>query len=920
MMLTLARRYVPLLVLASLIGHDQPLSAEDQGQTLWVEAERPSRSDMIRHPQWYDRVKSEELSSGDWLSHFSDDRPGTAEYDLDIPQAGRYAFWLRANPVQAALDYRLDEGDWQPVDFCQADQQVYLADDEKPDLRFVAWTRLDDLELSAGRHVLSFRTRSNLHHHGAIDAFVLTTEAFVPRGLDRPGASNLTVFGGAGTWPFRPEPDTFREDALLDLRSLNEEIAGQNGFVRRTDDGNGFLLGDGSPVRFWAVTTYVQRQGELEALKHHARFLAKRGVNMVRYHGHLEPKPEEHPEASLTDPDPEALDQAWKLVAGMKDSGIYTTLSPYWAANFKQVPARFGIEGWPEDQSPQGLLFFNPTLQQSYKSWLRKLLATPNPYTGIPLAEDPALAVIQLQNEDSMLFWTMQNVKGRQLELLGKQFGNWLVNKYGLLDSAIRAWDGDRMRDDDFDRGIVGIHIVWEWTQSRSGGRKARLDDQLQFFGETMYAFNQEIARYLRDELGCRQLINAGNWKTADPIRLEDVERWSYTANDIIAVNRYYSPVHLGPDRGWRINAGDRFANRSALLDPRSLPTNIKQVAGFPTMLTETKWVPPLTYQAEAPVLASVYSALTGIDGFIWFSTGETEWSLVDRAEWNAASRKKWEIATPMVLGQFPAAALIYRLGYVTEGEPVIIEHRTLDELWQREPPIIAEDPSYDPNRDLGDSARRVEQTGPDAVDPLAFLAGPVVVSYNSDPSRSEVADLDALIHRDLQRVGSVTGEVVVNFGQGLCGLNAPKAQGVVGFLDRVGTFTFRDVTISSQNSYGAVLAVSLDDQPLATSRSILVQLGTEALPTGWTTHPTTLSIDDGQREIDGFEIVETGRMPWAIARTKGSIRVQNPQLTSAVVLDPNGVPVRSLDVTTSDGSLNVDLPAEALYVVLQTD
>ena len=92
-----------------------------------------------------------------------------------------------------------------------------------------------------------------------------------------------------------------------------------------------------------------------------------------------------------------------------------------------------------------------------------------------------------------MLFWTMQSVKGRQLQLLGEQFGTWLRKKYGSLDRALRAWDGDAMPEDDFSLGIVGIHIVWEWTQEREGGRKRRLDDQLQFFAATMYRFNQEI-------------------------------------------------------------------------------------------------------------------------------------------------------------------------------------------------------------------------------------------------------------------------------------------------------------------------------------------------------------------------------------------------------------------------------------------
>src|SRR5436305_142859 len=133
----------------------------------------------------------------------------------------------------------------------------------------------------------------------------------------------------AGTWPFLPQRDTFRRDAVLDLRGLNEKVAGQSGFVRLSKDGESFVLGDGSPVRFWALTTYVQRDRSAEDLAHHARFLAKRGVNMVRLHGHLEPKDKN---ARLTDADPKTIEEAWKLVAAMKKEGIYTTLSPYWAA------------------------------------------------------------------------------------------------------------------------------------------------------------------------------------------------------------------------------------------------------------------------------------------------------------------------------------------------------------------------------------------------------------------------------------------------------------------------------------------------------------------------------------------------------------------------------------------------------------
>ncbi len=872
---------------------------------------------MSRHPWWYDQVKKNLLSGGDWISHWSDDRDGTIEYALQVPATAHYHFWIRANPVGTRLAYRMDSGAWTPIDMAEnLLDTVNVAADDKPDLRFLAWKRVGDLALSRGRHTISFRMSSENHHHGAIDVFALTTRPFLPRGTARPEeAKGLVQTGTGGTWPFLPERDTFRPDAVFDLRQLNEKVAGQSGFVRLSRDGDSFILGDGSPVRFWAVTTYVQRDRSAPDLAHHARFLAKRGVNMVRFHGELESKDKG---AGLTDVDPKAIDEAWKLVAAMKQEGIYTTISPYWAASLKHVPASWGIEGWPENHDAQGLLFFNPKLQEGYRAWLKALLAPVNPYTGIPLARDPALAIIQLQNEDSMLFWSMQNVKGRQLELLGEQFGRWLKKKYGALDRAVRAWDADAMPEDDLARGRLGIAIVWEWTQERGGGHKKRLDDQLQFFAETMHDFNRETARYLRDELGCKQLINAGNWKTADTTRLNDVERWSYTANEVLAVNSYYSPVHIGPDRGWRIDRGDYFEDSSALLNPRGLPLNLKQVSGHPMMVTESHWVPPLGYQSEGPFLVSVYQSLTGVDAFYWFGTGETEWSNTDRADWDAASRQKWSIATPMVLGQFPAAALAFRKGYIQQGQPVVAEHRSLRQLWERALPLISEDPSYDPNRDRGDSARRSSHGL--AVDPLAFLAGPVTVVYGSDPARTKIAGLSRLIDHRQNTVQSITGQVTWNFAAGVCTLDAARAKGASGFLKQSSPIKLKGLTIQSADDYATVLLVSLDDRPLDSSKRVLVQVGTRARPTGWVERETTFQGDDGKQTFHGKQVVDTGTMPWAIAETKMTITLSNPGLTKAARLDINGQPQAKLKPVPGAQGVQLRLPGDCLYVVLEAN
>ncbi len=58
---------------------------------------------------------------------------------------------------------------------------------------------------------------------------------------------------GDDIWAF-PGPTDSDGERVLDLRCLNEEVAGQSGFVHRSEDGNELLLGDGEPVRFWAVS------------------------------------------------------------------------------------------------------------------------------------------------------------------------------------------------------------------------------------------------------------------------------------------------------------------------------------------------------------------------------------------------------------------------------------------------------------------------------------------------------------------------------------------------------------------------------------------------------------------------------------------------------------------------------------------
>ncbi|HWX18346.1 MAG TPA: hypothetical protein VN578_00440 [Candidatus Binatia bacterium] len=718
-------------------------------------------------------------------------------------------------------------------------------------------------------------------------------------------ASNATEAPGDGAWAFQPPRDEFSPDALLDLRRLNEAVAGEHGFVRRSADGSDFVLGDGRPARFWAVNDAAFDK----ALARHARFLAKRGINMVRFHGNITPGGNDLSAIDRVD-----RDRLWKEVAAMKKEGIYVTYSPYWAGASRAKPAM----GYLDDGGNHnwGLLFFDPKLRQAYKNWLRQVLTEKNPYTGVPLAQDPALAIIQIQNEDSLLFWTTQGIKGAARQELRRQFGAFAVKKYGSLDKAKAAWQGaapspDQDGPDDFANGEAALFITWELTQHRgNAGQQQRCADQMQFLTETMYQFNNMIGDYLKNDLGCKQLVNAGNWRTADNVTMLDAERFSYSANDVMAVNRYYDGAHEGHNKGWAICNGDRFTDDSVLRRPRELPLTLKQVAGFPMMITESSWVPPLSYQSEGPFLVAAYQSLTGVDAFFWFATGEEDWRQPGSANGFLPSEGKWVCATPMLMGQWPAAALMYRLGYVKQGAPVVSEQRALSDLWHRRMPIIAEDAGYDPNRDQPNLSKEPNIKG--GIDPLAYLVGPVVVKYGGDPAQSQAADLTQYLDRQRKTARSITGELTLNYGEGWCKLDTPKAQGVTGFLKTAGTCKCSDLEIRSGNDYATVLAVAMDNQPLKASAKILVQVGTAERPLGWKTKPAQVAGRAGE------EVVSFRHAPWMIVGADIALAIANTTLKTARVLDANGMPVKDIPLEQSAGRNTFTFPPDALYVVLQ--
>jgi hypothetical protein len=741
-----------------------------------------------------------------------------------------------------------------------------------------------------------------------------------------------------GSWAFEHEEGVHGEGCAIDLRSLNEEEAGASGWIRLSDDGNSFVRGDGEPIRFWAASTFAEHLDN-DQRDQHARWLAKMGFNMARIN--IIRLPSKQPRSKVTDVDERWVERTWHLQAAMKKHGLYSVYVLHSAWNYDGADmSEWGIEGYSGRKgeegasggAPTGLLYFNPELQKGFKAQVKALLARENPYTGIPVAQDPSVPILLINSEDTLLFYTLNNIREPQMRVLGRRFGDWLTSKYGSLGKAVEAWDGDVAGDeailaDDLANGTVGIYNVWHLTREALGGRslepgrRQRFADQTEFLARLMHDFTLEMKRYLREELGCRQLIIAGNFYPADPVHMMDADRWSQTAGDIIGENQFFEGYRGGDAWSFLIREGDPFINRSVCnvftgpttpAEPGwSVPLAKKHVVGHPTFLTSSMWTEPSKWRGEAPFMVAAYGSLTGLDAYSWEGVGETP-EYDERAAWNidgSSSILVYRSQQPPIPQGFPAAALAFRKGYIREGDAVVHEERTLEALWDRRTALISENEVY-----ARFNALRTDR----GLDPKVFFVGPVEVVYGGDPSKTTTANLADYVNYEAQTLDSVTREIHLDYGKGYCAVDAAKCQGVSGFLASAGRVELSSIAVESTNEFASLLVVPLDDKPLSQSARVLVQVSTVALPTDWESVPAEFSFEGSGGNVKGERIVQIGRAPWQIANTEVAFSIENAGLSKAILLDSAGRPTRPVPTQREGSWLRLQLPPTATYVVLE--
>ncbi len=261
----------------------------------------------------------------------------------------------------------------------------------------------------------------------------------------------VTTVAGPEWFPFKGSNDV--GPSAIGFQGWLEKPAGKHGGVRMK--GSRFVFEDGTPVKFWG-TNLSYRDGAPEkpnADLTAARF-AKWGVNAVRLHKPFGPGWEGiGDEIDGTKLTAKGLDQMDYFMAKLKQHGVYYGLSHTYGyrirpGNRERYLAydeiKTGLGG-----NTYGLINFAEDVQDLLIESVIGALRHKNPYTAQTWAEDPALAYIELHNEDDIFFYTTENVLTKcptYRKDLVRRFAQWLKAKYGTQADLAKAWRGRSSR------------------------------------------------------------------------------------------------------------------------------------------------------------------------------------------------------------------------------------------------------------------------------------------------------------------------------------------------------------------------------------------------------------------------------------------------------------------------------------------
>jgi hypothetical protein len=435
-------------------------------------------------------------------------------------------------------------------------------------------------------------------------------------------------------------PDSDTTHNVVDMSFLNEGIAGGSGFVK-VSNGH-FIDGKGNRIRFFGTNlTFSSCFPDKETAVLIAGRLRKLGMNVVRFH-HMDnqPVPGGIWDSTMKELDPGQLDKLDWLVYQLKLHGIYSNINTHVSRNYPGSD----YKGIDQFNYGKGIDQFYPPYVEMQKEFAKMLLTHKNPYTGTTYTDEPAVAFVEVNNENSLMSnWSLlPKLNKEHKAALLQQWKEWLGTHKEFLTK------------EGFNSDLFGI--ISSYSEKTPVLQKEMF---WSFLMDRELSYAKEMVGYYKNELKVNALIAESQ---AYYSGVEGVYRESQYS-DFIDMHSYWEHPDF-PGKSWSSTLWN--IRNSSMVTDKQTGTLFwfaqHRVAGMPLTISEYDHPAPSFFCAEMFPMLNSFAAFQDFDGIYHFTFDEPyDGGRIDNFFSSAGH--------PLKQIFVPAGAVLFRMGAVQPGK-----------------------------------------------------------------------------------------------------------------------------------------------------------------------------------------------------------------------------------------------------------
>ena len=663
-------------------------------------------------------------------------------------------------------------------------------------------------------------------------------------------------------------------DSLVNLSFLLDAPAGKEGFIRVRNghpakpNGGRFRIWG---VNFTAASCFPSKEDAPVVAEHLARF----GINCVRFHfldsnwsSSLFIKGKDNTRAL----DPQQLDRLDYFIAELKKRGIYTNINLNVGRNYRKSD---GVKDYEYLGLAKVVNYFDEHIQSLHKEYARQLLTHYNPYTKSEYRSEPAIAIVELVNENSIVeAWFSDRLLGKNTN---KRPGTWtdITAWYAdQLTGKYNQWLKERLPSPELKalREMAGVkedEPIPRLTRNQfAAAPKKRFHMEATFYMELENNYFQTMYHYLKKELSVQALIvgtsDHNHGKTGYPLLT------STSKMDVVDGHVYWQHPRYLTDPKTNRRA---FSIRNTPMVNEPFNSTVVQlsrsaVAGKPYTVSEINHPFPNEYACEGIGILAAYSAFHDWDG-IFFYTFEHK----DPEEWEARMPGHFEIRPdPVRMTNLAAGALMFLRSDVHPALKTIPRSYSVEQVREGIRLPYSEGsyftPGFSPSIPLQHTTR--------------------IVSFDDESGEFPKVGRDSPVVSD-------TGELAWYYsqqGKGLVTVETEKSQALIGFV-KGHNKALKNISAAVDNEFCSIILTSLDGQSLSCSKRLLLVTTARSGNNGmvWNENRTTLS--------------NWGSAPTVIEPVKGKVMLRNLEPSQKIEISPLDGAGKALKYTVTAHSAN---------------